>query len=101
MFKLKKEVSDGKMYIAMEGILDTQTTPDLQKELSPEELTTITEVVFDFAQLEYLTSVGLRAILTVLQQMREQGGKMICKNVSDEIMEIFRLTGFAAVLTIE
>ena len=60
----------------------------------------VSEINMDLAELEYLTSAGLRAILVGQQEMDDKNGKMTLKNVSDDIMEIFDYTGFADILTI-
>lgn len=88
-----------KLTIALEGRLDTNTAPDLDKMLKS-DLNEITELVFDLSGLDYISSAGLRVILSAQKVMTTQG-KMIVKNVQDIVMEVFEATGFTDVLTIE
>ena len=60
----------------------------------------ITNLVFDFEKLEYVSSAGLRVILAAQKTMNKQG-EMVIKNVSEVIMEVFEITGFVDILTIE
>lgn len=85
--------------MALEGRLDTVTSPKLEKELST-SLNGIKELVFDFAKLEYVSSAGLRVLLTAQKVMNTQGSMKVC-HVNANIMEVFEITGFADVLTIE
>ena len=85
--------------VAVEGRLDTLTAPDLEEQLEP-ALEGIEKLVFDFAELKYISSAGLRVLLTAIQIMEEQG-EMIVRNVSAEIMDVFEVTGFTEDLTIE
>ncbi|MDD5983049.1 MAG: STAS domain-containing protein [Solobacterium sp.] len=92
---INKVVDNGKLKVAISGRLDTTTAPELEKEL---DFTGITSVEFDLADLEYVSSAGLRVILMVQKNMK---GNFVLKNVKPEIMEIFEITGFADILTIE
>lgn len=89
---------DTELTIELEGRLDTTTAPQLLEELN-HSLTQITSLIIDFKNLDYISSAGLRVILVAQQQMNDQG-KMIIKNVKENIMEIFELTGFVEILTI-
>ena len=92
---INKVADNGKLKVAISGRLDTTTAPELEKEL---DFTGITSVEFDLADLEYVYSAGLRVILMVQKNMK---GNFVLKNVKPEIMEIFEITGFADILTIE
>ena len=92
---INKVADNGKLKVAISGRLDTTTAPELEKEL---DFTGITSVEFDLADLEYVSSAGLRVILMVQKNMK---GNFVLKNVKPEIMEIFEITGFAEILTIE
>ena len=92
---INKVVDNGKLKVAISGRLDTTTAPELEKEL---DFTGITSVEFDLADLEYVSSAGLRVILMVQKNMK---GNFVLKNVKPEIMEIFEITGFSDILTIE
>lgn len=92
---INKVADNGKLKVTISGRLDTTTAPELEKEL---DFTGITSVEFDLADLEYVSSAGLRVILMVQKNMK---GNFVLKNVKPEIMEIFEITGFADILTIE
>ena len=99
MLNINKDLSGETLNIALEGLLDSKTAPDLEAVLE-EHLPNLTEINFDFEKLDYLTSAGLRVLLIAQQEMDDKNGKMTLKNVSDDIMEIFDYTGFADILTI-
>ena len=99
MLTINKSIDGSKALFALEGRLDTVTAPDLEKELK-DSLDGITELQLDFAKLEYISSAGLRVLLST-QKIMEKQGKMKFINVSDIIMEIFDVTGFSEILTIE
>lgn len=96
---IEKTKNASELVLALEGRLDTTTAPDLEA-LLKEELDGIDSLVFDFAKLEYISSAGLRVILSAQKQMNKQG-KMVIKNVSSDVLEIFEITGFSDILTIE
>ncbi len=92
--------TEGKtLNIALEGRLDTTTAPQLEAELK-QSIADSTELNLDFAKLEYISSAGLRVLLAAQKVMNKQG-KMVIRNVNDVISEVFEVTGFADILTIE
>lgn len=92
--------TEGKVLnIALEGRLDTTTAPQLEAELK-QSIADNTELIFDFEKLEYLSSAGLRILLAAQKVMNKQG-KMVIRNVNDVISEVFEVTGFVDILTIE
>lgn len=95
---INKNLEGEKLNVAVEGRLDTSTAPELEKELS--DLAGVKELVLDFSKLEYVSSAGLRVLLASQKAMNAQG-KMLIKNVNETIMEVFEITGFADILTIE
>jgi anti-sigma B factor antagonist len=99
MAEIVKEINGTTMNIALSGMLNSQNSSELQESIM-ESVEGITEINFDFANLQYLTSAGLRVILVAQQEMDDKNGKMTLKNVCDDIMEIFKMTGFLNVLTI-
>ena len=94
------QVNGEHMTIALEGRLDTLTAPELQKELDGYQLSEISEIVLDLSKLEYISSAGLRVLLAAQKTMSRQG-EMKLVNVNEIIMEIFEITGFSDILTIE
>lgn len=95
---INKNLEGTKLEIMLEGRLDTTTAPDLEKELT-QSVNGITELVFDFANLEYISSAGLRILLAAQKTMNKQGS-MVVKNVNEVIAEVFEVTGFSDILTI-
>lgn len=85
--------------IALEGRLDTTTAPQLEASLK-QNIGSCETLVLDFAQLAYISSAGLRVLLAAQKVMNKQG-KMVIKHVNETIMEIFEITGFSDILTIE
>ena len=81
------------------GRLDTTTAPQLEAEIK-DSIEGITELTLDFAKLEYVSSAGLRVLLAAQKTMNKQG-KMVIKNVCDDINEVFEITGFSDILTVE
>lgn len=88
-----------KVTVALAGRLDTTTAPQLEAELSALPDGT-EELILDMSALEYLSSAGLRVILAAHKRMSRQGG-MILRHVNATIMEVFEVTGFTDILTIE
>ena len=89
----------GKLTLTVTGRLDTSTAPELEETLK-ESYGGVTELVFDFEKLEYISSAGLRLLLSAQKTMNKQGSMKVI-NVGEEIMEIFEITGFSDILTIE
>ena len=94
-----KNLNGTELNIAIAGRLDTTTAPQLEAEFKM-SLAGIEKLVLNFAELEYLSSAGLRVLLGAQKTMNKQG-EMIIKNVNDTINEIFEVTGFIDILTIE
>ena len=96
---ISKNQNGSALTIALEGRLDTTTAPQLEAELK-NSLSGTTELVFDFAKLDYISSAGLRVLLSTQKVMNKQGSMKIT-NVNETIMEVFDVTGFVDILTIE
>ena len=99
MLNINKTIENGKAVFALTGRLDTTTAPDLEKELK-ESLGGASELVLDFAGLDYISSAGLRVLLSAQKIMNKRGSMKIA-NVNETIMEIFEVTGFSDILAIE
>ena len=99
MLRIDKQQEGSDLRIALAGRLDTLTSPDLEKELKA-SLEGVTSLTFDLAELEYISSAGLRVLLSAQKVMNRQGN-MVVKNASEVIREIFDVTGFSDILTIE
>lgn len=93
------KISEGsRLTIVIEGRLDTNSSPKLEAELR-QSVSGVTELVFDFSGVEYISSAGLRVLLAAQKVMNRQGSMRLV-GVSTEVMEVFEITGFADILTI-
>ena len=99
MLNIEKKTNGTELTVALTGRLDTTTAPELEKELK-ENLDGVTALVIDMAALEYISSAGLRVLLSAQKIMGKQG-EMKVTHVNETIMEIFEVTGFSEILTIE
>ena len=96
---INKEAKGSELVIALEGRLDTQTAPQLENELRT-AISGVKVLVFNMEKLAYISSAGLRVLLRAQKVMNKQGS-MIVRNASQEIRDIFEITSFDEVLTIE
>ena len=96
---ITKQADGAALRITLVGRLDTTTSPDLEKELQT-ALDGVEELTFDFTDLEYISSAGLRVLLTAQKKMNRQG-EMVITGVNDTVNEVFEITGFCDILTIE
>lgn len=96
---ITKNKNDNFLTLKLEGRLDTTTAPQLENELS-ENLDGVTELTIDFAELSYISSAGLRVLLATQKRMNKQGSMKLI-NVNEIVMEVFEITGFVDILTIE
>lgn len=96
---IEKNLNGTELNVTISGRLDTTTAPELETSLK-ESFEGVEKLVLDFSSLEYLSSAGLRVLLQAQKTMNKQG-EMIIKNVNETINEIFEVTGFIDILTIE
>ncbi len=99
LMNIVKTSEGSKLTMTVEGRLDTTTAPQLEAEVKS-SLDGVTELVMDFAQLEYLSSAGLRVLLSTQKTMNKQG-TMVVRHVNETIQEVFEVTGFVDILTVE
>ena len=99
MLTINKTAENEKLCIALEGRLDTTTAPELEKTLK-ESIGGVRALTLDFEKLDYISSAGLRVLLSAQKIMNAQG-EMKLVHVGETIMEIFEVTGFSDILTIE
>ena len=97
--KITKTMNGTTLNIAREGRLDTTTAPELEQALK-ESLDSATALTLDFSALDYISSAGLRVLLSAHKTMSKKGG-MVVKNVNEIVSEVFDVTGFADILNIE
>jgi anti-sigma B factor antagonist len=96
--KITKKQNASSLEIALEGRLDTTTAPELENELK-QDLDGATGLTMDFSKLDYISSAGLRVLLSAHKVMSKKGG-MTIKNVNEIVREVFDVTGFADILNI-
>ena len=99
MLNITKEQNGGLLTVALEGRLDTVTAPELEAELTS-SLDGVEELVLDMQNLEYISSAGLRVLLSAQKNMSSKGSMKLI-NVNETVMEILEVTGFTDILTIE
>ena len=97
--EIKKELIDGVLNVAVEGRLDTTTAPTLEENLK-EGIEEVKSLRLDFSNLEYISSAGLRVLL-VFQKIMNKQGDMVVTGLNETVREIFDVTGFTDILTIE
>jgi anti-sigma B factor antagonist len=97
--KVEKKSEGSSLVLEIEGRLDTTTAPALEGEIDS-VINDTTSLVLDFAKLDYISSAGLRVVLSA-QKMMQPKGSMVIRNVNETIMEVFEITGFRDILTIE
>ena len=96
---ITKNLNGTTLTLALEGRLDTTTAPQLEAELK-RSLDGVTALTLDMEKLDYLSSAGLRVLLAAQKQMNKQG-TMVIRHVNETIMEVFEVTGFIDILTVE
>ena len=96
---IEKTTNGSELAIAITGRLDTSTAPELETSLK-QSIDGVTKLVFDFSNLEYVSSAGLRVLLSAQKIMNKQG-EMVLRNVPEPVMEVLEVTSFTDILTIE
>ena len=100
MLNITKYSKASSLKFTLEGRLDTNTAPELEAQVR-DALTGITDLEFDIGKLEYISSAGLRVLLSCQKIMNKQQGNMVISNASEEVKEIFDVTGFTDILTLK
>ena len=96
---IEKNLNGNSLTLNLAGRLDTTTAPELEAELN-RSLSGVKDLILDFGELEYISSAGLRVILKAQKTMTAQGAMKLV-HVNDSVMEVFDITGFSDILTIE
>ena len=99
MLKITKQADGSTLTVKVEGRVDSNTAVELDRALNS-ALDGITKLILDFERLEYISTAGLRALLIAQKTMNQQG-TIVIRNVSGAVKEIFEVTGFTDMLTIE
>ena len=96
---INKEKKGSTLNVELSGRLDTSTSPELQNSISA-DLEEVNELVIDLEKLEYISSSGLRVLLSAHKKMSSKGGMTVI-NVSETVMEVFDITGFSDIMVIK
>ena len=99
MLNISMDTNGSELIVILEGRLDTSTSPQLENDLKA-NIDGVSELIFDIKDLQYISSAGLRVLLSAQKIMNKQGS-MVIRNSSEEVKEIFDVTGFSDILTIE
>ena len=99
MLNITKNANGTELLVGLEGRLDTVTAPSLENELK-NSLDGVESLILDMAELQYISSAGLRVLLSAQKVMNRQGS-MVVRNASEDVKEIFDVTGFSDILKIE
>ncbi len=98
--KVSKNYNNKELTMTVEGRVDTITSKDLDKEINA-ELGNFDSLIMDFTDLEYISSAGLRVLITTQKKLKADNIPFVIKNVNDAVNEIFRMSGFNKILKIE
>ena len=98
--KIEKNYNDKELTIAIEGRIDTITSQELENEIN-DEIGNFDSLIFDFNDVEFISSAGLRVLIATEKKSKEEHIPVIIKNANDAVNEIFRMSGFDKILTIE
>lgn len=93
--------TDNQVMVTLEGRLDTVTSSEFEKKLTPFFAMQSIELTLDCAAMEYISSAGLRVVLMTHKSITAKGGRFIIRNLSNEVRSVFDMTGFSRILTIE
>ncbi len=99
MLNISMDTNGSELIVNLEGRLDTSTSPQLENDLKA-NIDGVNSLIFDIKDLQYISSAGLRVLLSAQKIMNKQGS-MVIRNSSEEVKEIFDVTGFSDILTIE
>ena len=97
---INKELDNTTLNVHIEGRIDTQTAPELEKSLK-ESIEDVTDLILDFTDVGYISSAGLRVIVTAQNWMDQKNGTMVIRNAVKNVQNIFKVTGFDTFLTLE
>ena len=100
MLKITKTTEQDKLTLIPAGRLDTMTAPELEAELKA-SLPGVTELTFDLKDLEYISSSGLRVLLSILKQAKSVGSRVVLKNVNEVIRDVLDISGFISIFEME
>ena len=97
---ITKSFNEKELTLSVEGRIDTITSQDLSNEIN-DEMGNFNSLILDFANLEYISSAGLRVLMATQKKLKAEGIPFVIKNVNEVINEIFRMSGVDNILKIE
>lgn len=95
------EEKDGKLYVTFNGVLNTAAAQETEQALLPLLESQAKEIIFDCAKLQYISSSGLRILLSALKNSKASGSHLVLKSVNDVVMDVLNMTGFTTLFDIE
>jgi len=95
-----KKQTGSELLVELEGSIDSTTSNELNTALN-ESLNSVNSMILDFKKIDYISSAGLRVLLATYKALVSKGGTMVIRNVNQNVMDIFTMTGFDNILTIE
>lgn len=98
--EIRKSMENGTLTIELEGRLDTMTVPDLENEIRS-SADGAEKIILDFTDLAYISSAGLRVLLSAQKKMNASGGSLVIRKPNEVVSEVFEATGFTDILEIE
>ncbi len=98
--EITKNFDEAELTISIKGRIDTITSKDLEKEIN-DEMGNFDSLILDFEKVEYISSAGLRVLIPAQKTLKKDNIPFVIKNVNDTVNEIFRMSGFNKILTIE
>lgn len=97
---ITKKKENARIILELTGRLDTKTAPSLEREIINSVTGETRELILDFKELQYISSTGLRVLLGAQKRMNSQGS-MVIRNANEMVKEVFQVTGFISILTVE
>ena len=97
---ITKKLDGTKLTAAISGRLDTSTTPEAEAVIK-DGIEKVTDIVLDCKNVDYISSSGLRLLLSLQKHMNAKGGSLTIRNINETVAEIFEVTGFSDILTVE
>ena len=98
--EIKQELNKDELVVTLKGEINSSTAPELEEALK-NSLENIKRLVFDFTELSYISSAGLRVLLVAKKTIDKNDGQMVVRNPNDSIMDVFEITGFKNILDFE
>ncbi len=99
--KINVEKNQPELILKISGRVDTTTSPEMEETINHNLTVEITKLVLDFTEVEYISSAGLRVLLSNHKNMKQKDNIMVVKGANEEVQEVFKITGFSDILNLE